>query len=293
MRDSIFKALQRRMAEDKTLFFLTADVGINLVEKIAEAYPERFLNVGIAEQNLIGVAAGLANCGYLPVAYTISNFAVQRCLEQIRDDICVHQYPLILLGSTTGFDNASLGPTHHMVDEWGSLRALAGIEIHCPASVEYAKPLLDQLVDRRATAYVRIPKGSPALPASAGPVVHLPGASRSLVATYGVPAALWAQAQKDDPALSLLVFNRLRPVADESIAAILKDYQKLVVIEDHFAETGLFSTLCQVVARHGLRIKVESRAPTGYDLSVGASADSFLRKLDGDPRALRQHPSKS
>eukprot|EP01034_Spumella_vulgaris_P011843 gene11843-15069_t len=85
------------MKTDERLFFLTGDMGINLVEPIEEAFPKRFLNVGIAEQNLIGVAAGLCNLGFLPVVYTISNFLIHRCLEQIRDDIVLHENKVILL----------------------------------------------------------------------------------------------------------------------------------------------------------------------------------------------------
>jgi len=90
VRGKILNALLARMKTDERLFFLTGDMGINLVEPIEEAFPKRFLNVGIAEQNLIGVAGGLCNLGFLPVVYTISNFLIHRCLEQIRDDI-VHQ----------------------------------------------------------------------------------------------------------------------------------------------------------------------------------------------------------
>src|SRR3954470_1155220 len=90
MRGQILDAVFNRMATDPDVFFVTGDMGINLVEKFEEAYPERYANVGIAEQNMVGVSAGLANLGYRPFAYTISNFAVHRCFEQIRNDIGLH-----------------------------------------------------------------------------------------------------------------------------------------------------------------------------------------------------------
>ena len=122
MRNAIVNHIYKLMHKNKRIFFLTGDMGINLVEKFEEKFPERFLNVGIAEQNLIGVSAGLYNAGYLPFAYAISNFITQRCLEQIRNDIILHNYPITLIGTSTGFDNATLGPTHHVVDDWGVLK---------------------------------------------------------------------------------------------------------------------------------------------------------------------------
>lgn len=105
------------MKKNEKIFFLTADMGINLVEKFVKDFPNRYLNVGIAEQNLISISAGLINLGYIPVAYTISNFLIHRCYEQLRNDIVLHNYPIVLLGTSSGYDNAPLGPTHHMIDD--------------------------------------------------------------------------------------------------------------------------------------------------------------------------------
>ena len=90
MRNAIIDQIHKEMKIDKNIFFLTADMGINLVEKIEIDFPDRFLNVGIAEQNLIGVASGLINLNFKVVVYTISNFLVHRCFEQLRNDISLH-----------------------------------------------------------------------------------------------------------------------------------------------------------------------------------------------------------
>ena len=98
MRAQIFDALYARMQRDESVFLVIADMGINLVERFADSFPGRFVNVGIAEQNMVGVCAGLANAGFHPVAYTISNFAVHRCFEQIRNDVAIHRTPIVILG---------------------------------------------------------------------------------------------------------------------------------------------------------------------------------------------------
>ena len=95
MRNLIIDDIFQQMKIDESIFFMTADMGINLVEKFKDNFPDRFANVGIAEQNLIGIASGLANVGYKPFVYSISNL-IHRCLEQVRNDIIFHKYPITL-----------------------------------------------------------------------------------------------------------------------------------------------------------------------------------------------------
>ena len=160
MRNTIINNIFDLMHKNKKIFFLTGDMGINLVEKFEKKFPKRFLNVGIAEQNLIGICAGLYNSGYLPFAYAISNFITQRCLEQIRNDIVLHNYPITLIGTSTGFDNAALGPTHHVVDDWGTLKGFPGLDIFCPNSNYYAKKIITKVIKNKKPTYIRIPKSS-------------------------------------------------------------------------------------------------------------------------------------
>ena len=159
MRGVFLDNLFQRMEMDESIFFLTADMGINLVEKFEEKYPNRFLNVGIAEQNLIGVAAGLAESGMRPFVYTISNFLVHRCLEQIRNDIVIHELPVVLVGTSTGYDNGPLGPTHHMLEDWGIISNLAGMKIYAPFNKESATNIFEKVSNAVGPSYVRIAKG--------------------------------------------------------------------------------------------------------------------------------------
>ena len=96
MRSIFFEEFIKLMRKDESLFFLTGDTGFNLVEPMFEESPERAMNVGVAEQNMIGIASGLANVGFVPVCYAITNFLTERCFEQIRNDICLHEYKVIL-----------------------------------------------------------------------------------------------------------------------------------------------------------------------------------------------------
>ena len=91
MRVIFFDKLIELMRTDSSIFFLTGDTGFHLVEPIFEEFPDRSLNVGVAEQNMIGIASGLVNAGFIPVCYAITNFLIERCFEQIRNDICLHE----------------------------------------------------------------------------------------------------------------------------------------------------------------------------------------------------------
>lgn len=290
MRGQIIDAVFENMSTNPDTFFLTADMGINLVEKIQETYPDRFCNVGIAEQNLIGVSAGLANLGYRPFAYTISNFNVHRCYEQIRNEIGINGYPIVLLGTSTGYDNAPLGPTHHIIDDWGALRNIPGIDIYCPSSVNAAAEMVSKIFSRGRPAYVRIPKGGFKQPESSDDMVLLTGEGEGvLLISYGSIAQNCLSVQEVDPSVSVLVFNCLRPIDEEAVGKIILAYDKVFVVEDHFPSTGLYSVLCEVIVKNGIPKKLTSIAPPSiYDLEVGVTPGFYHRKFGLDVPGIQK-----
>ncbi len=287
MRGRILDALLDRMKKDDRIFFLTADMGINLVEKIQSAFPSRYLNVGIAEQNLIGVSAGLCNTGYRPFVYTISQFLIHRCYEQIRNDIGLHCYPITLLGTSTGFDNAPLGPTHHIVDDWGVLRNIPGIDIYCPSSVKYADTLMDKILAKERPAYIRIPKGAFEQPDSDQDFVYLEGKKEGiLLISYGFPVQNCLKVQAQNENVSLLVCNRLRPLDAGIMKEVLKSHSRAMIIEDHFPDSGLYGLLCQFCMEHEIPCKLESIAPDQYSLHVGSSPAYYASRYGYDVESL-------
>jgi transketolase len=280
MRNNIITSLLAEMEKDENIFFLTADMGINLVEQIQDKFPDRFVNVGIAEQNLIGVAAGLANIGYKPFVYTISNFVIHRCYEQIRNDIILHQYPITLLGTSTGYDNAPLGPTHHIIDEWGALRNFPGIDIYCPGTITFANSLIGKVLANKKPAYIRIPKGEFINPDSDENMVLLQGLKQSvLLVSYGTPAQECIKAMSHNQDLSVMVFNKLYPLDKPKLKIILEQYENILVIEDHFASTGLYGLFCELCNEFSIFKQIISLAPKGYSFDVGSSNDYFHEKI--------------
>ena len=276
MRNLFLDLLYSQMEQDDKIYFLTADMGINLVEKFEKTFPERFLNVGIAEQNLIGVAAGLAESGMKPFTYTISNFLTQRCFEQIRNDVVLHNLPITMVGTSTGFDNAPLGPTHHMLDDWGSIASLPKIRIGCPFDSNSVKRIFAAVIDSPKPSYIRIPKGN-------GYVLeqNILGDKKKdeAIVSYGsaIPYALEYSKSRKLPIflaewLGIDIFDFLNSIN-------LKDYKKITVIEDHFANTGMYSYVCQWKNITNTQLEIKSIAPYEYQDKIGIDIFDFMEKI--------------
>ena len=281
MRNKVIDQIYLEMRKDDSIFFLTADMGINLVEKIQEEFPERFLNVGIAEQNLIGVASGLINAGFKVVAYTISNFLVHRCFEQLRNDVSLHKKPIVMIGTSCGFDNAPLGPTHHIIDDWGYIKNLPGFNVYCPSNINYCDNLFSKLINLNETIYLRIPKGGFDKIDENSDYQFLEKESDNIFLTYGaLVEELYPLFEEHNQ--SMLVFNKLHPIEKSKILSILEKYKTVYIVEDHFSSNGLYDSICKLVVNSNATFKLKSYSPKDYDLKVGTNIKYFFKsnKLD-------------
>jgi len=236
------------MHEDESLYLIAGDMGLGLIEPIQNEFPDRFINVGIAEQNMIGVAAGLCNVGFRPFCYTISNFLVQRCFEQIRNDICLHKYPITLIGSSTGFDNGLLGPTHQIIDDIGCIKVLPNINIYSPSSCRSTRMVFEDIMKNKQPAYIRIGKGSYDIQALEDDVNHMVvmnDKSDILIITHGTLLENCVRAANINNNFSIYCMNKIKPLNKTKIRELFEKYSKIVVIEDHIVTSGLYNSLCQ------------------------------------------------
>jgi transketolase len=281
MRNKVIDQIYLEMRKDDSIFFLTADMGINLVEKIQEEFPERFLNVGIAEQNLIGVASGLINAGFKVVAYTISNFLVHRCFEQLRNDVSLHKKPIVMIGTSCGFDNAPLGPTHHIIDDWGYIKNLPGFNVYCPSNINYCDNLFSKLINLNESIYLRIPKGGFDKIDENSDYQFLEKESDNIFLTYGaLVEELYPLFEEHNQ--SMLVFNKLHPIEKSKILNILEKYKTVYIVEDHFSSNGLYDSICKLVVNSNATFKLKSFSPKDYDLKVGTNIKYFFKSNNLD-----------
>jgi len=282
MRNVFFSQLHEQMKGDERIFLLCADMGLGLVDTFQADFPSRFLNTGICEQNMIGVAAGLCNLGFRPFCYTISNFLIHRCFEQIRNDICLHKHPITLVGTSTGFDNGMLGATHQVLDDIGCLKALPNMNIYSPSSASFIPALFRELLDAGQPAYVRIGKGgakAEPFPQGQNGLVHDNQQSDTVLVSHGTTLSNCLKARDLADNCSVFCFNKVKPLNPEDTAFLFGRFKRIVVVEDHFVSSGLYDSLCRSAVEQkaaGLEL-IPLGPPEAYEMAVG-DAEYFAQR---------------
>jgi transketolase len=283
VRTSFINELILQARQHPEIFLLVGDLGFSVVEPFAEEFPDRYLNVGVAEQNLTGVAAGLASEGYHVFTYSIANFPTLRCLEQIRNDIAYHRLPVTVVSVGAGFAYGNLGYSHHAVQDLGILRTLPEMTILSPADPGEARECLQWLVQNPCPSYLRLGKAGETELHSVRGLTQSPrkifgGKSDLAVVATGsiLKEALAAAKLLATEGISINVFScpLLQPVPAEFFAE-LKEYPRLVALEEHLPAGGLAALL-----REHLTRPVHSLALPSKTLGLVGSQE-YLRRLAG------------
>ena len=159
MRDHVIAELVELSKEDNSIMLATADLGFNVVEKFSEKYPNRYINAGIAEQNMTSIAAGLALEGNEVYTYSIGNFPTLRCIEQLRNLVCYHNANVKVLAVGGGFAYGTLGMTHHATEDIAMMRSLPNMDVYVPADAIEAVWCLRAIHNKKGPAYLRMARG--------------------------------------------------------------------------------------------------------------------------------------
>ena len=158
MRDNVVNELINLAKNDKDIVLLTGDLGFGVFEKFESSFPGQYFNVGVAEQNMIGLATGLALEGKKVVTYSIGNFGILRCLEQIRNDACYHDANITIIANGGGFSYGSLGMSHHTTEDLAILRALPNMTVVAPCTSNEAGEAITAMVMNNGVGYLRLDK---------------------------------------------------------------------------------------------------------------------------------------
>ena len=159
MRDAFLKSITILAENDNDLVLLTADLGFGVFEEFESRFPNQYFNVGVAEQNMTGVAVGLSLEGKKVITYSIGNFPILRCLEQIRNDACYHEANITVVGSGGGFSYGALGMSHHATEDIAIMRALPNMQVLVPSTKKQASDAVKIMLDYQGPSYLRIDKG--------------------------------------------------------------------------------------------------------------------------------------
>lgn len=258
MRNAFLNALFELAKQDPRIVFVTGDLGFSVVEAFMEELPNQFLNAGVAEQNMTGMAAGMALSGKIVFTYSIANFPTLRCLEQIRNDVCYHDANVKVVSVGGGFAYGSMGATHHATEDLAVMRALPNMTVVAPGDPAETKEATFALVSHEGPCYLRLGKAGEPLVHS-GPIdFRLGKALRlrngddvTLISTGGMLQAAVRVAERLAAAgidARVLSMHTLKPLDEEAVLAAARETSAILTIEEHSIIGGLGSAVAELLA---------------------------------------------
>lgn len=252
MRNAFIKTLCEIAKADDRIFLLCGDLGYSVLEQFADQFPDRFLNVGIAEQNMMQVAAGLALEGYEVFAYSIGNFPTLRCMEQIRYDICYHNLNVKVVAVGAGYAYGPLGVSHHTTEDIGMLRTLPNMVVSAPGDQLEADQVTRLLAQHQGPGYLRLNKAGER-PVhqrlhydELGTLIPVLQGSRTAVITTGAVLADVVQ-QVQSSALDYAVYSApvITEMERDQLAELARNYDEIITVEEHQLNAGFGSAVIE------------------------------------------------
>jgi len=292
MRKLFFAYLSKLMQKDKNVVFLTDDLGYSFFEVIRDKFPGRFFNCGIAEQSMVGIAAGLALSGKKPYCYSTVPFLVYRALEQIRNDVCYHNLDVAFVGAGGGFSYSLNGVSHTSIEDIAVMRSLPNMKVVCPGDPLESYMATKQLLETTGPSYLRLGKKGEANlmyeyigDFRIGKIVELKEGKDIVIFSTGnmLETTLNVVEELDKKKLNVahIHIHTLKPLDKEEIAKVIRKYPKLVTIEEHSVIGGLGSAISEInSAYEGCQKEQLFIGVNDEYFNIGGS-QVFLRKYAG------------
>jgi transketolase len=269
MRDSMIKSLFELANNNKDVVLITGDLGFGLFESFSEKFPSQFINIGIAEQNMIGVATGLALEGKIVFVYSIGNFPTLRCLEQIRNDACYHNLNINIICMGAGFSYGALGMSHHATEDIAIMRSLPGTTVISPSTEDEAYFSTIELSKRNGVGYLRLDKSKVfkskklknEFEIGKGNILK-DGSDYTIIACGGVvEEALLAADDLDKNNISCKVvsMHTIKPIDNALIQDCVKNSKGIISLEEGNTTGGLGSAILEACSKNSefpLKIKI-------------------------------------
>jgi transketolase len=298
MRKVFIKAITELAEKDHRIMLLTGDLGYRLMEPFADKFPDRFINAGVAEQNMIGIATGLAKEGFIPFVYSITPFAVLRPYEFIRNGPIYHRLKVRIIGAGSGFDYSHDGISHFAIDDIGVLRVQPEISIFAPADFQQAETIFQKTWDLAGPIYYRLGKDETTL---------IPG----LVGKFEVGEAQVIGNGKDILIISMgsiasevvilietlkslgiectfLVASSINPPPVNTFKAILPNFRKVMTVEEHYINGGIGSLVSEFVAEENYDCSVVRCGVKKMPEGITGSHQAMLSRYGISSDALLQ-----
>jgi transketolase len=295
MRTAFIEALVGLADEDERVWLLSADLGYSVLEQFADRFPGRFVNVGVAEQNMTGIAAGLAMSGKIVFTYSIANFPVMRCLEQVRNDVCYHNLPVKIVAVGGGVAYASAGYSHHGVEDIAVMRVLPNMTVVSPGDPVEARLVTRAVASHPGPCYVRLGKaGEPVIHRdvpdfalgralrvrsgdrgvifATGTMLHASVAAADLLATRGVPVSVFSM-------------PTVQPLDSDVVLEAAHRYPRIVTVEEH-GVGGLGSAVAEALALRNVQVPLTALRLPSQPFVTGGSQDVIRREAGLDVKDI-------
>ena len=256
MRTAFINQLLEEARHNERVYLLIGDLGYHVVEPFAQEFPDRFMNVGIAEQNMAGVAAGLAMTGYNVYIYSIGNFPTLRCFEQIRNDIAYHKANVKVVSVGAGYAYGSLGATHQATEEIGALRSLPNIVVATPGDPVEARAIATLSANYEGPMYIRLGKAGEKIAHAEDkldlkignivPVMMKVGNKKTVLACGNILASAKQQIEEEELMYDLYSVPFVKPLNRQCLQDIVARYPDgLITIEEHQRSCGMGSAIVE------------------------------------------------
>ena len=264
MRTTFVKTLIELARKDDRIFLLTPDMGYSVLEPFRDEFPDRFLNTGIAEQNTIGVAAGLSLTGKIVYVYSIIPFVTMRCFEQVRLDLAYNETNVKLVGIGAGMTYGPLGPSHHGIEDIAIMRAIPNMTVLCPGDPIETSELIKRSYENEGPMYIRLGKNGEPNIHSNGTRIEI---GKSIQITNGKDLVLittsntlelakqWVDEWKEDGISVLLIsMPSMKPFDKDSVEKLIAKKIPIFTLEEHNIIGGLGSAVAEIIAESGQSI---------------------------------------
>lgn len=296
MRKAFSDTLVNVAKNDPKLIFLTGDLGFQVFDDFIKQFPERYVNVGVAEAQLINTAVGLALEGWRPIAYSIASFSTARPFEQIRFGVSYHNLPVMVVGAGGGFTYANAGVTHHAADDLALMGLLPGMSVVTPGGPDELRELMPQLLKLKGPSYLRVGKfGEPEIghdsPIMLGKARKLINGTEVAVITSGdivsdiYPKIRELTGSGLNPAL--YHFHTVKPADRACFDEITNNFSIAVVIEESIPQGGLYNAICTWKAETNSTLRIIRRgAPDAFVLG-NPGREELRRRIGVDGESLK------
>ncbi len=292
MRKEFSEAIEKLALEDEKLIFITGDLGYSALENVQKVMGPRFINAGVAEQNMVGMAAGMASRGYKVICYSIAPFVVYRCLEQFRNDVCLHNLPVFLVGNGGGYGYGIMGSSHHAIEDLAALSPLQNVTCYVPAFADEVGACVESMVQTGRPAYLRLGygKNTPSLERTSGSFKVLksfPDAEASIISLGPITQNVLTALDGDERKINLLTALTLPLQLTDEIVALLASAGHVLIAEEHVSIGGLAQQLSVQLLERGVQLKsFRSLRAEGYPDGLYGDQSYHQKQSHLDPASI-------